>query len=84
VAEDSYLVREGTRRLLEETGAVSVVAAVGSTDKLLDAVSRLLPAAVMTDIRMPPGHHLEGIEAARSIRARHPSILDSLGPRVGA
>ena len=74
LAEDSYLVREGTRRLLEETCAVSVVAAVGDARELLDAVPRLLPAAVMTDIRMPPGHHLDGIEAAHTIRARHPSI----------
>ena len=27
---------------------------------------------VLTDIRMPPGHHMEGIEAAHAIRAEHP------------
>ena len=32
------------------------------------------PQAVLTDIRMPPGHHMEGIEAARVIRAEHPGI----------
>lgn len=74
LAEDSYLVREGTRRLLEETQAVEVIAAVGSADDLLDAVERLQPVAVMTDIRMPPGHHIEGIEAAHAIRARHPGL----------
>lgn len=74
LAEDNYLVREGTRRLLEETQLVSVVAAVGSADELLDAVERLRPDAVMTDIRMPPGHHIEGIHAAHAIRAGHPGI----------
>lgn len=74
LAEDNYLVREGTRRLLEETGAVTVVAAVSSAAELLDAVDRLRPAAVMTDIRMPPGHHTEGIEAAHAIREKHPAI----------
>lgn len=74
LAEDNYLVREGTRRLLESSGEVEVVAAVGSADELLDAVERLRPDAVMTDIRMPPGHGTEGIEAAHAIRRRHPEI----------
>ena len=74
IAEDNYLLREGTRRLLEDSGEVEVVAAVGNAVELLDAVERMRPEAVLTDIRMPPGHHLEGIEAARTIRARHPEI----------
>ncbi len=74
IAEDNYLVREGTRRLLEDSGEVQVVAAVGNADELLDAVDRLLPQAVLTDIRMPPGHDMEGIEAAHQIRARHPEV----------
>lgn len=74
IAEDNYLVREGTRRLLEDSGEVEVVAAVGTADELLDAVDRLGPDAVVTDIRMPPGHHMEGIQAAHVIRAHHPEI----------
>src|ERR671939_1190798 len=74
IAEDNYLVREGTRRLLEDSGEVEVVAAVGSAAELLDAVERLGPQAVLTDIRMPPGHHTEGIDAAHAIRARHPEV----------
>jgi DNA-binding NarL/FixJ family response regulator len=74
IAEDHYLVREGTRRLLEDSGAVEIVAAVGTAADLLDAVRRLTPDAVITDIRMPPGHHMESIEAAHAIRAAHPSV----------
>ncbi|MDX1620615.1 MAG: response regulator transcription factor [Nitriliruptorales bacterium] len=74
VAEDSYLVREGLRRALEDTGELDVVAAVGTAEELLDVVDRLEPAAVVTDIRMPPGNTTEGIEAARKIRLDHPSI----------
>ncbi|WP_256257154.1 response regulator transcription factor [Streptomyces sp. MUSC 14] len=74
IAEDHYLVREGTRRLLEDTGEVVVVAAVGTADELLDAVQRLRPDAVIADIRMPPDHHTEGITAAHAIRAGHPGI----------
>jgi DNA-binding NarL/FixJ family response regulator len=74
IAEDNYLVREGTRRLLEDSGEVDVVVAVGNADELLDAVDRLHLQAVLTDIRMPPGHDMEGIYAAHQIRARHPQV----------
>jgi DNA-binding NarL/FixJ family response regulator len=72
LAEDNYLVREGTRRLLEDSGEVDVVAAVGNADELHDAVRRFTPQAVLTDIRMSPDHHMEGIEAAHAIRRQHP------------
>lgn len=74
LAEDSYLVREGTRRVLESSGEVEVVAAVENARDLLDAAERFAPDAVVTDIRMPPGHGTEGIVAAREIRRRHPDI----------
>ena len=74
IAEDHYLVREGTRRALEASGDVEVVAAVGSADELHAAVDALAPDVVVTDIRMPPSHHTEGIDAAHRIRAEHPGI----------
>ncbi|HEY7273910.1 MAG TPA: response regulator transcription factor, partial [Actinoplanes sp.] len=74
IAEDHYLVREGTRQLLEAGGEVEVVAATGDPAALLAAVAELRPDAVLTDIRMPPSHHMEGIEAAHRIRAEYPSI----------
>lgn len=73
LAEDNYLFREGTRRLLESASEITVVAAVGDAASLLEAVDRLQPDAVVVDIRMPPNHTTEGIEAARRIRADHPS-----------
>jgi DNA-binding NarL/FixJ family response regulator len=74
IAEDNYLVREGIRRLLEDSGAVEVIAAVVSAGELLDAVTRMRPDAVLTDIRMPPDHQMEGIAAAHAIRAGYPTI----------
>jgi DNA-binding NarL/FixJ family response regulator len=74
IAEDNYLVREGTRRVLEETGEVEVVAAVGDAEGLLDAIRRLLPDAAISDIRMPPGHGIEGIDAAHQIRREFPKV----------
>lgn len=72
IADDHYLVREGTRLALEAAGDLEVTAAVGSADDLEAAVDRFTPDAVVTDIRMPPGHHTDGIDAAHRIRAKHP------------
>ena len=79
MADDNYLVREGARRLLEDSGDVVVAAAVGSAPELLAAVERLRPAAVLTDIRMPAGQRgpggrpsMEGIDAAHAIRSAYP------------
>jgi len=74
IAEDNYLVREGTRRLLEDSGEVDVLASVSNASDLLVAVEALRPDAVLTDIRMPPGHQTEGIEAAHAIRAQYPGV----------
>lgn len=74
IADDHYLVREGTRQLLETSGQVEVLATVEDSDQLRIAVDRLQPDAILVDIRMPPGHQMEGIEAAHDIRARHPEV----------
>jgi DNA-binding NarL/FixJ family response regulator len=85
IADDNYLVREGTRRLLEDSGEVTVLAAVGSAPELLDATGRTRPDAVLTDIRMPPSGRaredggqrapsMEGIDAAHAIRRADPAI----------
>lgn len=74
IAEDHYLVREGVRRALESTGRAEIVATVGTAQELLDIVVREQPDVVVTDIRMPPSHHTEGIDAALKIRAAHPGI----------
>lgn len=74
LAEDSYLVREGTRKLLEASGELEIIAAVGSATELVDAVARMNPDAVVTDIRMPPDGHMAGIQAAHRIRATSPHV----------
>ena len=74
LAEDHYLVREGTRRLLETSPDVDVVAACGDLDSLLAAVDAELPDVVVTDIRMPPTGTDEGIRAAEQLRESQPKI----------
>jgi DNA-binding NarL/FixJ family response regulator len=73
-AEDNYLVREGTAALLGSVKDIELVASVSDLDQLLAAVETHRPDTVLTDIRMPPTHTTEGIEAARKIRAEHPEI----------
>ncbi|MEO6605000.1 MAG: response regulator transcription factor [Aeromicrobium sp.] len=74
LADDSYLLREGVRALLEDSDEVEICAAVSNATELLDAVARFEPDAVLTDIRMPPTLQTEGIEAAHEIRRRFPKV----------
>jgi DNA-binding NarL/FixJ family response regulator len=71
-AEDNYLVRQGTAALLSELDEIDLVAVVEDAEALLHAVAEHRPDAVLTDIRMPPTHTTEGIEAAKRIRTEHP------------
>src|SRR3954464_12495492 len=71
-AEDNYLVRRGTAALLAEVPEVELVRLAGEPQGLMAAVAGLEPDAGLTDIRMPPTHSTEGIDAARRIRAEHP------------
>jgi DNA-binding NarL/FixJ family response regulator len=73
-ADDNFLVREGVSALLGEAAEIELVATVADPDALLRAVAAHRPDAVLTDIQMPPTFTTEGIDAAKRIRADHPSI----------
>jgi DNA-binding NarL/FixJ family response regulator len=73
LAEDSYIVREGEKLVLESAG-YELLAMAENYYELLDAVDRHHPDVVVTDIRMPPSRTDEGIRAAREIRERYPDI----------
>lgn len=72
-ADDNYLVREGVSALLAEVEDIELVDTVADPHSLMKSVAEHQPDAVLTDIRMPPTHTNEGIEAAKRIRAEHPS-----------
>jgi DNA-binding NarL/FixJ family response regulator len=74
LAEDHYLLREGVRRLLETQSEFEVAAVCEDLDSLLEAVDREAPDVVVTDVRMPPGHSDEGIQAARRLRETNPGM----------
>jgi DNA-binding NarL/FixJ family response regulator len=71
VAEDDVLLREGMSRLLTDSG-FDVVGSYGTSTELTAQVPRLRPDLVIVDIRMPPTHTTEGLDAARRIRQELP------------
>lgn len=71
VADDGVLFRRGLVHLLVEEG-IEVVAEVGNADELIRAVESTAPDVVLIDIRMPPTHTVEGLDAAAAIRRGRP------------
>ena len=71
VAEDSFLLRAGVVRVLEDAGFV-VVGEARDAEELLDQVREHRPDVVVTDIRMPPTQTDEGVRAAAVIRSELP------------
>jgi len=71
IAEDSVLLRAGLTRLITN-GGFDVAAAVADGEELLRAVGEHRPGLVVVDVRMPPTHTDEGIQAALVIRRQYP------------
>jgi len=71
LAEDDVLLREGLASLLERSG-YDVVGQAGDGPRLLALARETGPELVVADIRMPPTHTTEGLEAARVIREELP------------
>jgi DNA-binding NarL/FixJ family response regulator len=73
VAEDDVLLREGLASLLENSG-FEVVGVAGDGEAAIHACREHEPDLLVTDIRMPPTHTTEGLEAAHAIRAEYPEM----------
>ena len=73
VADDAVLLREGLARLLREAG-FEVAGLAADAAELLELVGRTRPDVAIVDIRMPPTHTDEGLQAAKAIRKRWPGI----------
>ena len=71
LADDDVLLREGLAGLLQRAG-FDVVAQTDSGPELVSLVREHRPDLAIVDIRMPPGHSVEGLEAARAIREEVP------------
>ena len=75
VADDHALLRAGLVELLN-AGGLDVVGQAGDADELIELTRLHRPDVVVLDIRMPPTQSVEGLQAARTIRAEH-------GPAIG-
>jgi DNA-binding NarL/FixJ family response regulator len=73
LADDDVLLREGLARLLQGSG-FAVVGQAGDASELLELVREHPPELVIVDIRMPPDHETEGLDAARVIREEFPEV----------
>jgi DNA-binding NarL/FixJ family response regulator len=73
LADDAVLLREALAAGLGAAG-FEVVGQAGDVSGLMGLVERESPDVVVVDVRMPPTHTTEGLEAAREIRRRHPGM----------
>jgi DNA-binding NarL/FixJ family response regulator len=71
LADDEVLLREGLAGLLERSG-FDVVGQGGDANELIELVREHRPDLALVDIRMPPAHSTEGLDAARTIREEFP------------
>jgi DNA-binding NarL/FixJ family response regulator len=74
LGDDSYLMREAVAHVLGELDGIEVVAVCPDGDSLLEAVGRVRPEVVVTDLRMPPSGDEEGIRVAHALRKTHPGV----------
>jgi DNA-binding NarL/FixJ family response regulator len=73
LADDAVLFREALASALAAAG-VEVVGQAGDADGLMQLVAATAPDVAVVDVRMPPTRTTEGLDAAASIRERHPSV----------
>nr|WP_246060604.1 response regulator transcription factor [Nocardioides dongxiaopingii] len=73
VADDDVLLREGLASLLTAAG-LEVLGQAGDAEELLALISARPPQLAIIDIRMPPTHTAEGLDAAVRIRAEFPDV----------
>ncbi|MFI6075657.1 response regulator transcription factor [Actinoplanes sp. NPDC051343] len=73
LADDAVLFREGMARILADSG-FTVTGQAGDGPALVDLVRADPPDVAVIDLRMPPGHAAEGIDAATAIRALQPAV----------
>ena len=74
IADDELLVREGARSVLTSVPGIDVVGLAADPDELMARIDETEPDVVVLDIKMPPTHRAEGIEAAHRIRRAYPRV----------
>jgi len=72
IADDSVFIREGVKAMLLRQHDLEIVGEAEDFEGLVSGAEAAAPNVVVSDIRMPPNFHREGIEACKIIRKRHP------------
>jgi adenylate cyclase len=72
LADDNLIVREGVRALINRRSDLEVVGVAEDYEGTVAGATETHPHVLVTDIRMPPSFHREGIDAAKEVRKRHP------------
>jgi len=72
LADDNLIVREGVRAIIERHPDLRVVGMAADYDEVVSGATAAEPQVLVTDVRMPPSFHREGIDAAKEVRKRHP------------
>ena len=71
LAEDQAMVLGALSALLELEADISVIATTANGREAFEAVSRMKPDVLVTDIEMP---HMTGLELAANLVANHPNV----------
>jgi len=71
LADDHSLLREAIRKGIEEVKGLKVIGEVGNGLELISFLDKIAPDLVILDINMP---HLQGLDAAKIIKARYPGV----------
>jgi DNA-binding NarL/FixJ family response regulator len=71
LVDDHDLIREGLRRALDRAGDLEVVGEARSVSEAEQALARLLPEVMVTDIRLPDG---DGLALTARTRAQFPKL----------
>ncbi|MFZ0160089.1 MAG: response regulator transcription factor [Kineosporiaceae bacterium] len=71
LVDDHQLIREGLRRAFDRAGDVEVVGEAGTVAEAVDALHRLSPRVLVTDVRLPDG---DGIALAEKARKSTPAL----------
>jgi DNA-binding NarL/FixJ family response regulator len=74
IAEDSLLMREGVRQVIDRSDDIQIVGDCADLPSLRRMVDENAPEVVVTDVRMPPGLSDEGIQFAVAARESHPDL----------
>ncbi len=72
LADDHKIVREGLRRIIEESGEMSVVAEASSGDEAIRKTLKFKPDVAVVDIAMPPG--MDGLEVVSRLKDQAPTV----------